>query len=258
APALRQRWGAAVRGAPLGRLHHRLHRRDVTGGAAGSEVVDGALAHCHHCGLPANAEFCCYGCELASRIAAEAREDHARLHGTLTFSLVLAMVVMMLALFLYAEDVFDAHGDIEMAWLRGAYRWASWILTTPVVVLCGGPLLVRALRARRLSMDALIGVGALAAYGLSVFALFARRRGIYFDSAATALVLATLGRYLEATPPSRAPRWAGPAGGGGVARAVWWRPPRSNPACAWKSSRSSWCRWISCSSWRAPRSISRC
>jgi len=172
--------------------------------------VDGALAHCHHCGLPANAEFCCYGCELASRIAAEAREDHARLHGTLTFSLVLAMVVMMLALFLYAEDVFDAHGDTEMAWLRGGYRWASWILTTPVVVLCGGPLLLRAVRARRLSMDALIGVGALAAYGLSVFALFARRRGIYFDSAATALVLATLGPYLEATARSRASRSLGP------------------------------------------------
>ena len=172
--------------------------------------MDGTTLSCAHCGLPSGGTFCCYGCELASRIAAEARDDHARLHGTLTFSLVLAMVVMMLALFLYAEDVFDAHGDVEMAWMRGAYRWASWILTTPIVVLCGGPLLSRALRARRLSMDALIGVGALAAYGLSVGSLFAHERGIYFDSAATALVLATLGRYLEATARSRASRSLGP------------------------------------------------
>ena len=168
------------------------------------------LVNCAHCGLPSSGTFCCYGCELASRIAAEARDDHARLHGTLTFSLVLAMVVMMLALFLYAEDVFDAHGDVEMAWMRGAYRWASWILTTPIVILCGGPLLSRALRARRLSMDALIGLGALAAYGLSVGSLFAHKRGVYFDSAATALVLATLGRYLEATARSRASRSLGP------------------------------------------------
>jgi Cu2+-exporting ATPase len=172
--------------------------------------VDGAPLTCAHCGLPSGAKFCCYGCELASRIAAEARDDHARLHGTLTFSLVLAMIVMMLALFLYAEDVFDAHGDVELAWMRGAYRWASWVLTTPIVALCGGPLLLRALRARRLSMDALIGLGALAAYGLSVYSLFAHKRGIYFDSAATALVLATLGRYLEATARSRASRSLGP------------------------------------------------
>jgi Cu2+-exporting ATPase len=174
--------------------------------------VDGTLGNCAHCGLPAppGASFCCYGCELASRIAAEAHDDHARLHGTLTFSLVLAMVVMMLALFLYAEDVFDAHADLEMAWLRVVYRWASLVLTTPVMVLCGGPLLARAAGARRLSMDALIAVGALAAYGLSVGALVARRPAIYFDSAATALVLATLGRYLEATARSRASRSLGP------------------------------------------------
>jgi heavy metal translocating P-type ATPase len=167
--------------------------------------VDEALKSCAHCGLPAHARFCCYGCELAHAITAEARDDHAQLYGTFAFTLVLAMVVMMLSLFLYAEDVFDAGADVEMAWLRSAYRWASWVLATPVLALAGLPLL-----RRRLSMDLLIGLGAFAAYALSVYSLFAHRRGIFFDSAATAVVLASFGRYLEASARSRASRSLGP------------------------------------------------
>ena len=100
------------------------------------------MTSCAQCGLPApeGARFCCYGCELCHQIQAEARDDHARLVGTMSFTLVLSMIVMMLSLFLYAEDVFDASGDVEMAWLRGAYRWASFVLATPVLVLAGAPL----------------------------------------------------------------------------------------------------------------------
>ncbi len=179
--------------------------------------MDGALTAtgCAHCGLPTadGARWCCFGCELAARIQAEARDEHGRLFGTLCFSAILAMIVMMLSLFLYAEDVFDASGDVEMAWMRGAYRWASLVLATPVMVLAGGPLLKNAIarvRAWRLSMDALIVLGAAAAYALSLANLVRGRGGIYFDSAATALVLATFGRYLEATARSRASRSLGP------------------------------------------------
>jgi P-type E1-E2 ATPase len=164
-----------------------------------------ALTNCAHCGLPARARFCCYGCELASQIAAEARDDHAHLFDTFAFTLVLTMVVMMLSLFLYAEDVFDAGGDVEMAWLRSAYRWLSLLLSTPVLALAGWPLL-----RRRRSMDVLIALGALAAWALSVHNLVARRPGVYFDSAATAVVLATFGRYLEAIARTRASRSLGP------------------------------------------------
>jgi Cu2+-exporting ATPase/Cu+-exporting ATPase len=164
---------------------------------------------CAHCGLrTASGDlYCCFGCELASRIHREAKEDHARLFNTLTFALVLSMVVMMLALFLYAEDVYDASSEREMMWMRDAYRVASWVLCTPVLILAGVPVLRRAwsrLRESRLSMEALIALGAFAAYGLSVWNLIEGRRGVYFDSASTALVLATLGRYLEAKARTRA------------------------------------------------------
>ncbi|MEJ7734312.1 MAG: HAD-IC family P-type ATPase [Polyangiaceae bacterium] len=158
--------------------------------------------------------FCCYGCELAARIQTEAREDHAGLLGTLSFTLVLSMIVMMLSLFLYAEDVFvDAAGDRELAWMRTGYRWASLCLATPVLVLAGGPLLRRALAelsAGRLSMDALIVSGASAAFALSTWHVLGDRGGIYLDSATAALVLATFGRYLEAVARSRASRALGP------------------------------------------------
>jgi Cu2+-exporting ATPase len=173
------------------------------------------MSTCAQCGLAVaqNALYCCFGCELCHRIRAEARDDHAALLGRLSFTIVLAMIVMMLALFLYAEDVFDASGDTEMAWLRSTYRWASLVLATPVMALAGGPLARAAmaqLRVKRVSMDALIVVGALAAYVLSVDAVLRGRHALYFDSAAAAVVLATFGRWLEATARTKASRALGP------------------------------------------------
>jgi heavy metal translocating P-type ATPase len=133
--------------------------------------------------------------------------------GRLSFTLVLSMIVMMLALFLYAEDVFDASSDLEMVWLRDVYRWASLVLATPVMIMAGGPLAKSAflqLSRRRLSMDALIVMGSFAAYVLSVDALLRGRHGLYFDSATAAVVLATFGRWLEATAKSKASRALGP------------------------------------------------
>ena len=173
------------------------------------------MSTCAQCGLPVaqGDRYCCFGCELCHRIRAEAREDHAILLGRLSFTLVLAMIVMMLALFLYAEDVFDASGDTEMAWLRSVYRWASFVLATPVMALAGGPLARAAMahiRSKRLSMDALIVLGAFAAYVLSVDALLRGRHALYFDSASAAVVLATFGRWLEATARTKASRALGP------------------------------------------------
>ena len=170
---------------------------------------------CVHCGLraPAGQRFCCFGCELCHRIRMEALDDHAGLLGVLSFTLILAMIVMMLALFLYAEDVFDASGDVEMAWMRSAYRWASLVLATPVMALAGVPL-ARSASAQlvrgRVSMDALIALGAFAAYALSVDAILRGRTAIYFDSATAAVVLATFGRSLEARARSKACRALGP------------------------------------------------
>jgi heavy metal translocating P-type ATPase len=124
------------------------------------------------------------------------------------------MMVMMLSLFLFAEDVYGAGAEAGLVWMRTVYRVASALLSTPVVVMLGFPLARRAWRAalqRKLTMDQLVVAGAAAAYGISVVAVLRGRGGVYFDSATSALLLSTLGRYLEATARAAASRVLGPS-----------------------------------------------
>ncbi|HVY48961.1 MAG TPA: hypothetical protein VHB21_23890, partial [Minicystis sp.] len=107
-------------------------------------------------------EYCCYGCELAAEIAAEGAEQGVRVRATMTFCLLLSMLVMMLSLFLFAEDVYPDDGSME--WMRTGYRVAAVALATPVVVLLGAPVLrraVAALFAGRPTMELLVGAGAI-------------------------------------------------------------------------------------------------
>jgi heavy metal translocating P-type ATPase len=171
---------------------------------------------CRHCGLGAASTggYCCYGCELAAQIAGEGEQRRSELYGLITFCLLLSMIVMMLSLFLFAEDVYQPTAKDGLGWMRQAYRIASAVLSTPVVILLGGPLLRRSLqslRERQPSMDLLVATGAAAAYGLSIFNLIRGRQGVYFDSATSALVLTTLGRYLEASARAKASRVIAPS-----------------------------------------------
>jgi heavy metal translocating P-type ATPase len=172
-------------------------------------------AGCRHCGLPvgrpaaraAPSPYCCFGCELAAEIAAEGRQGGGRRKSALLFCLLLSMTVMMLSMFLFAEDVYGTGGG--GAWLRQAYRVAAAVLATPVVVMLGVPLLGGALsrlRAGQPNMDLLIGTGAVAAWALSLVSMVRGHGGVYFDSATSALLLATLGRYLEASARAKAAR----------------------------------------------------
>jgi Cu2+-exporting ATPase len=172
-----------------------------------------AQSPCRHCGLGAASTggYCCYGCELAAQIAGEGEQRRSELYGLITFCLLLSMIVMMLSLFLFAEDVYQPTADAGLVWVRQAYRVASALLSTPVVLLLGAPLLRRSLRARRFSMDLLVVTGAAAAYGLSIHNMIHGRPGVYFDSATSALVLTTLGRYLEASARARASRVIAPS-----------------------------------------------
>jgi heavy metal translocating P-type ATPase len=175
-----------------------------------------AAPTCRHCGLGAASTggYCCYGCELAAQIAGEGEQRRSELYGLITLCLLLSMIVMMLSLFLFAEDVYQPGPSADLAWMRQAYRVASALLSTPVVILLGGPLLRRSLqsfRDRQPSMDLLVATGAAAAYALSIFNLVRGRPGVYFDSATSALVLTTLGRYLEASARARASRVIAPS-----------------------------------------------
>ena len=74
------------------------------------------------------------------------------------------------------------------------------VLATPVVLLCGSPFHRGAwARAKHwgANMDTLVSMGTLAAYGSSLWALFAGGP-IFFESAAVIVTLILLGRFLEA------------------------------------------------------------
>ena len=171
-----------------------------------------ALTACGHCGLPSGgAPYCCTGCALAAELAREADAGHEPWKARLTVALLLGMTVMMLSLFLYAEDVYGAGGGL--GWMRGLYRWTSAVLATPVVLLLAPPLARtawRGLRRGRATTELLVVGGAAAAWALSIDGVVRGHATVYFDAAVSALLLASLGRYLEAVARARASRLLGP------------------------------------------------
>ena len=85
-------------------------------------------------------------------------------------------------------------------------RLLQWALATPVVLVFGWQFhrnAVLRLRSGDVSMDTLISVGTLAAYGYSVWAIAAGEE-IFFEVAAVIVTLVLLGRALEARARGRA------------------------------------------------------
>ena len=82
-----------------------------------------------------------------------------------------------------------------------------WSFAAPVIGLLGWPILASAARGARqgaANTDALIVIGTVAAYALSVINTISGSGAVYFDTAAMLLVLVTLGRYLEARAKAEA------------------------------------------------------
>jgi P-type Cu+ transporter len=87
------------------------------------------------------------------------------------------------------------------------WGWLSLTLSTPVVFWGGLPFHRAALanlRHRAATMDTLVSVGTLAAWGWSVAALVAVEGELYFEVAAVITTLILLGRFLEARARNRA------------------------------------------------------
>lgn len=181
-----------------------------------------AAASCAHCGLPVGRLgrrqdvhgeahwFCCYGCCLAFQFRHGAREapEAAAWLVRLGVGAFLAMNIMLLSLLLYANAFSGAD-----AWLREPVHWLLWALTTPLLVLLGGPFFEaawRALREGRLVTDTLVSLGVLAAYGYSVWQLLRGSSLVYFDTATMVLLLFTLGRTIEAQGRAHAVRSLAP------------------------------------------------
>jgi heavy metal translocating P-type ATPase len=147
--------------------------------------------------------FCCYGCYLVSRIVGRQDGQGARAWDILRLSVgtFLAMDVMMIALTLYT-------GAVE-ADAAGAFRWIMLALATPAMAILVYPFLQGAageLRRGRLSLDALIALGSLAAYGVSAANTIRGEGHVYFDTATMLPALVTFGKLIEATAKGQAGR----------------------------------------------------
>jgi len=172
---------------------------------------------CDQCGIPyakggveKNVEgrrlhFCCYGCSFTHSITGEEGEG-----GTasmflirLGFSALLSMNVMLFSWVFYAERWHGWGIEPEAIPYVGMFLF---VLSTPVIFLVGYPFLrngIKELMSRHLSMDSLIAVGSLAAYGYSTYEVFTGGDDVYFDTATMIIVLVTFGRYIEATAKVR-------------------------------------------------------
>lgn len=109
-------------------------------------------------------------------------------------SAILSMQVMMLAWPTYFTDM-----PVEFS-LQGLFRWAQWLLATPVVLYGGWPFFrnaARALAQRALDMDVPVALALGIAYLASAWRTMTGEGEIYFDSATMFVLFLAAGRYLE-------------------------------------------------------------
>jgi heavy metal translocating P-type ATPase len=124
----------------------------------------------------------------------QAKEKRALLL-RLGISSILTANIMMVAFALY----YGFFEDLTAAGIR-FLSWPLWAMATPVVFYGGWPILrkgLSVLRYRAATMETLISVGALSAYGYSFFQMLQGSLHLYFDTAAMIVTLVLIGKYIE-------------------------------------------------------------
>lgn len=112
------------------------------------------------------------------------------------------MQVMMYAIPVYLAGEGEMSADIE-----SLMRWASLLLTVPVVAYSSAPFFRNAwrdLRLRRVGMDVPVALGVGGAFAASVWATLVQGGEVYFDSVAMFVFFLLGGRYLEMTARQKA------------------------------------------------------
>ncbi|MBL0076811.1 MAG: heavy metal translocating P-type ATPase [Rhodocyclaceae bacterium] len=108
------------------------------------------------------------------------------------------MQVMMYAVPVYLADV-GVGGDMSVG-VEQLMRWASLILTLPVVLYSAAPFFISARRdlmRRRMGMDVPVALGVGAAFLASVWATLSGSGAVYFDSVTMFVFFLLSGRFLE-------------------------------------------------------------
>ncbi len=130
----------------------------------------------------------------------QARHEESR--RTLWRWLVAGFCMMQVMMYAYPAYV-SREGDItpDMVFLL---RWASWVLTLPVVLFACGPFFgnaLRDIRARRVSMDLPVALGMVITFLLSSVATFEPEgifgAEVYYDSLTMFVFFLLTGRWLE-------------------------------------------------------------
>lgn len=149
--------------------------------------------------------FCCYGCSFTHSLTGEKGEGGVASMFLLRlgFSAFLSMNIMILSWAVYAgkENWLGIDYDVVPA-----INMLLFVLSTPIMFLVGYPFFKNAIaeiRRLRLSMDSLIALGSLAAYGFSTYQVFTGGTALYFDTGTMVIVLVTAGRYLESAAKVR-------------------------------------------------------
>ncbi|MFN3883720.1 MAG: heavy metal translocating P-type ATPase [Rhodocyclaceae bacterium] len=117
------------------------------------------------------------------------------------------MQVMMYAVPVYLADVGEG-GDMP-AHIERLMRWASLLLTLPVMIYSAAPFFNSAwrdLKLRRLGMDVPVALGVGSAFLASVWATLTGAGEVYFDSVTMFVFFLLTGRYLEMMARQKATR----------------------------------------------------
>ncbi|MGD9870677.1 MAG: heavy metal translocating P-type ATPase [Thauera sp.] len=115
----------------------------------------------------------------------------------------------MMQVMMYAFPVYVA-GEGDMTWdIEQLLRWASLLLTLPVVLYSAAPFFQRAwrdVRLRRLGMDVPVALGVGSAFLASLWATLTDGPEVYYDSVTMFVFFLLGGRYLEMVARQRAMR----------------------------------------------------
>ncbi|HET7775924.1 MAG TPA: heavy metal translocating P-type ATPase [Azospira sp.] len=112
----------------------------------------------------------------------------------------------MMQVMMYAIPVYMAEGDMS-ADIESLMRWASLLLTLPVVFYSAAPFFRNAwrdLKFRRVGMDVPVALGVGAAFLASIWATVAAAGEVYFDSVTMFVFFLLGGRFLEMNARQRA------------------------------------------------------
>ena len=153
--------------------------------------------------------YCCFGCRIAHGFSEESSQG-GYVRGAvvrLGLAVFFTMNLMAFTMVSWSPDIYGDATETSSNRLLEVFRWLSMLLSLPVLLLLGIPLLQNAvisLRQRIFSTDLLIALGVTAAFIVSAWNVVQDSGPVYFEVGAAVLVMVTLGRWFEAVGRQKA------------------------------------------------------